>query len=432
MSIVCGTDFSAQAAEAATLAARLARRLEQPLLLVHVLDTRGVLFNQATVLDALQRKASQALDAEVARLSAFGVPVQARVSEGWPDEGLLEAAEGCDAGLVVLSATGAGGAPHSLFGSTAERIAGRTRLPLLVVRDAAPLLRWLDAGPPLRLLCAVDGSHASEAAIDWLRRLLRMGPAEPLVAGFSDEPHALRHLEDRLHRQLGPQSLRVIAGPARSGVAQSIAELAEREGAELLVVGSHQRHGLDRLLHGSVSLELLRQAKASVLVAPASLADRLPPPAAPQSQRVLVATDLSAHGDRAARFALSMLPPGSRVRLMTVTDPRRMPDAPLAWSAADPAQQARYEAWRAQCRRALDALVPADLQAHGLSVETVVVDGDDPAEAILRTAAEIDADLVCLGTAGRTGLAASLLGSVAQAVLGRGRRPVMLVPAKDG
>ncbi|HWS74631.1 MAG TPA: universal stress protein [Quisquiliibacterium sp.] len=431
MSVVCGTDFSAPAGEAAALAAVIARRLDRPLLLVHVLDTRGVLFNQAAVLEALQRGAADRMGAEVARLESLGARVEARVFEGWPDEGLLGAAEERGAELIVLSATGSGRSAHGLLGNTAERVSGKARAPLLMVRDAGPLRAWLEGGPALKVLCGVDDSMASEAAIEWLRRLRLMAPCELLAANIDDGGHAARGLEDRLQRRLGPGAARLVAAPEGVSTASRLAELAAQESADLIVVGSHQRHGLDRALHGSVSIELMRGAPASVLVAPASLADRLPPPPATAGRRVLVATDLSPHGKRAARWALGMLPPGSRIRLLTIVHPRRMPSAPTAYAADDPAQRLRYEAWRDQCRRELEALLPADLQARGLSVEVDAVEGDDAAEAIAAIADAIDADLVCLGTAGRTGLAATLLGSVAQGVLGRSRRPVLLVPDRE-
>ena len=432
MNIVCGTDFSAPAAEAAGLAALIARRLDRPLLLVHVLDTRGVMFNQAAVLEALQRQAAERLDEEVARLRAMGARVEPLVFEGWPDEGLLRAAAERRAEILLLSATGAGASPHSLLGSTAERVSGSADAPLLMVRDAGRLRQWLEGVRALKVLCGVDASLASEAAIEWLRRLRLIAPCELVAASVDAEQDEAAHarLRERLERRLGPDAARIAAAPPGDGVAARLAALAAEESADLVVVGSHQRHGLDRALHGSVSAGLMRTANANVLVAPASIADRLAPPPAGHGRRVLIATDLSPHGRRAAKLALSMLPQGARVRIMTVVHPRTMPSAPLAVQAGDPGQQVRYAAWREQCRGELRALLPADLQARGLSVETDVVEGEDPAEAIVAAADAIDADLVCLGTAGRTGIAASLLGSVAQRVLGRSRRPVMLVPER--
>lgn len=433
MNIVCGTDFSAPAAEAASLAALIARRLDRPLLLVHVLDTRGVMFNQATVLEALQRQAAERLDGEVARLRALGARVEPLVFEGWPDEGLLRAAAERGAELLLLSATGAGASPRSLLGSTAERVSGRADAPLLMVRDAGRLRQWLEGGRALKVVCGVDASLASEAAIEWLRRLRLIAPCE-LVATSVEEAQdegAQARLRERLERRLGPDAARVADAPPGHDIAARIAALAAKESADLVVVGSHQRHGLDRALHGSVSIGLMRTTEANVLVAPVSIAERLAPTPAGRGRRVLIATDLSPHGRRAARLALAMLPQGAQVRLMTVVHQRTMSAAPLAVRATDPGQQSRYAAWQEECRAQLRALLPVDLQARGLSVETDVVEAEDPAEAIVAAADAIDADLVCLGTAGRTGIAASLLGSVAQRVLGRSRRPVMLVPERD-
>lgn len=431
MNIVCGTDFSDPAAEAGTVAALLARRLDRPLVLVHALDTRGVLFNQAAVLDALQHGAAQRLDAELARLRELGAEVQARVLEGWPDETLLRAAGEVGAELLVLAATGAGNAPRSLLGSTAERVSARASAPLLTVRDAAPLRRWLLGEHRLRVLCALDDSLASEAAIEWMRRLRLIADCELVAARIDPRPDeaARLHLEDRLRRRLGPDAARIVVAPAGGAVAQRLAGLARTEAADLVLAGSHQRHGFDRARRGSVSIGLLRECAASVLVAPASIAQSLGPAAAPEGRRVLVAVALSPEGRHAARTAFALIPDGSRVRLMSVLHPRRAP--PHARPGLEARQTPEHEAWRAQCRADLEALLPADPRQRGISVEIDLVGGEEPATAILMAADAIDAELICLGTAGRTGLAAALLGSVAQAVLGRSRRPVLLVPTRQ-
>ncbi|AJY10344.1 universal stress protein [Burkholderia dolosa] len=53
--------------------------------------------------------------------------------------------------------------------------------------------------------------------------------------------------------------------------------------------------------------------------------------------------------------------------------------------------------------------------------------GDDVATVLMRTAAELDADLIVLGTSGRHGLRRLLLGSVAESLLRAADRPVLLV-----
>lgn len=54
----------------------------------------------------------------------------------------------------------------------------------------------------------------------------------------------------------------------------------------------------------------------------------------------------------------------------------------------------------------------------------------NPAERILARAEEYGADLIVMGTRGRSGLAHVLIGSVAEGVLRRSRRPVLVVPGR--
>jgi len=63
---------------------------------------------------------------------------------------------------------------------------------------------------------------------------------------------------------------------------------------------------------------------------------------------------------------------------------------------------------------------------HGIDVETAVEPGD-PAERIVDYADEVDADLIVLGTHGRSGIERRLIGSVAENVVRQARPPVMTV-----
>jgi nucleotide-binding universal stress UspA family protein len=58
-----------------------------------------------------------------------------------------------------------------------------------------------------------------------------------------------------------------------------------------------------------------------------------------------------------------------------------------------------------------------------------VLSSRHPAQAIAQAAERLDADVICLGTHGRTGVARTLLGSEAQSVLANTHRPVLLARA---
>ena len=73
----------------------------------------------------------------------------------------------------------------------------------------------------------------------------------------------------------------------------------------------------------------------------------------------------------------------------------------------------------------------ASLVSTRFCVVCEVVEHDLPARAIAEQAEHYDADLVCVGTLGRSGLSAALLGSTAQDVLKQLRRPLLLVPPAE-
>lgn len=78
----------------------------------------------------------------------------------------------------------------------------------------------------------------------------------------AEREHALRPIVRRAHeRGVQAESL-VWAGH----VAPGILAVAEAEGVDLIVVGTHGRHGAQRLLAGSVSSHLVRHAPMSVMV----------------------------------------------------------------------------------------------------------------------------------------------------------------------
>ena len=81
--------------------------------------------------------------------------------------------------------------------------------------------------------------------------------------------------------------------------------------------------------------------------------------------------------------------------------------------------------WEEQVRAQLDRIKPADTRvrvAHRM-------EQGDAAREIVRAAAETKADLIVLGTHGRSGLARVLMGSVAEAVMRKAPCPVLTVRA---
>ena len=81
----------------------------------------------------------------------------------------------------------------------------------------------------------------------------------------------------------------------------------------------------------------------------------------------------------------------------------------------------------------LNALIPNEAAARGIETHVEVVAGHEVAAVISALAERVGADLICMGSHGRTGLSKVLFGSVAQGVLTRSARPVLLIrpPRED-
>jgi len=443
--VVCGTDFTRPARVAADVAAGLSVALGLPLLLVHASGdaSAGPRASAATARALLASRRAD-LTTEAVRLRAVGASVIDELHTGHADDVLIRRAKACDAKLIVVGSLGTRSATRHQLGSVSERTAEAAPMPTLVVRRAEPILAWLRGERPLTVFLGFDYSVPAEAALTLVRELMRAGTCHVTVAyanwpdererlGFPPDPSATVNpalVQDALERSLRTrvaalvgEEARVVVQPARGRADLELVELAAAAQADLIVTGTHQRKGLGRLLTPSVSRGLLRASPVSVVTVPSSLAAKRVPPV-PALRRVLVATDFSVLGNRAIAHAFAVARPGGLVQIVHVVHPLALAGGEFESSLGPSARHASHV--RA-CGRKLSDLVPDEAVALGLTAEVMVVEGEDPAAAICRQAEVFAADVIVMGTQGRSALSRVMLGSVAQAVLASSKRPVFIV-----
>jgi nucleotide-binding universal stress UspA family protein len=280
------------------------------------------------------------------------------------------------------------------------------------------------------IVAGVDLSQPSDQALERAAALAQLNHAKLLVVHAETDDAPIEHVSNEMAEQLGrvSEALRIEeakrlgerldrmhergitadlvgrAGPAGEVVAQVAAE----NHAELIVIGTHGRTGISRLLLGSVATAILRHAPCDVLVCRGTSG---PSP----FLRPLVATDFSPAAARALRNAAALTAPGTAIDVIHAWQlPAGSWGATILGSARFPWSTVRDAVLNA-AKSQTDQLVEGhkDL-GHPLHV---VLEQGPPASVITHAAERGGHDLIAIGTHGHRGFRRLLLGSVAESTI---------------
>lgn len=287
--ILVAVDLSDESIAALKTARALADARGATLAVVHVLASVGDVqpfFPQsyginATNLLELERLAGEALERRVAEVEGCS-GAERFVELGAPYAEIVRRAEAWNADLVVVGSRGRTGISRAMLGSVAEHVVRAAHCPVLVARPArgsGVVMAATDLSDPS--LPAV--ARAAEEARLRGARLVVMHAMERSLAAYGAGAAALLGnvapsptAED--HEQMRSSLVTLLGDAMRrfgaegdalvldGGAVASVVRAVEEQKADLLVVGSHGRTGLSRLLLGSVAEKLVRLADCSVLV----------------------------------------------------------------------------------------------------------------------------------------------------------------------
>jgi nucleotide-binding universal stress UspA family protein len=309
----------------------------------------------------------------------------------------------------------------------------------------------------VKILVATDGSLASRAAVRFAATLAARSRRGRLIAVAVGSPSArpyrkatrlplelpaetngegrrstqrILDIAQRDAERLGARALcRYVGTRDLEPIAEVIARTAEREHADLVVVGSGGGTELARWALGSITHRLVHLARRPVAVV------RVGAKAIRRPLRILAATDGSKSSLEAVSFAARLAAAIPRSRLAVVNVSTLAADvtftgAPLmrALGVLPELDRADREAGAAILNNAAAAT-----RRFGKRVALVYRRPRRPISAgatIVREAGLQRADLIVLGNTGRSAVNDLLFGSVAQRVLGLSHRPVALVPAR--
>jgi nucleotide-binding universal stress UspA family protein len=293
-----------------------------------------------------------------------------------------------------------------------------------------------------RILCPVDMSEISERALQyavalahWYRSELTVLKVTPLLlppalwleypSATLLEPMDAAAEEERVRAfiasAVGPSLAKVIV--REGSITQEILQSAFDCAANLIVMGTHGRSGLEHLLLGSVAENILRRTACPVLTVPRSATEPTDFSRA-TFRTVLCAVDFSRDSRRAVDLALSLTQTaGGRLVLVHALEQFASEESVL--TAHFNVSEFRRSLERDTRRRleeliALAARTPCDISivlAHGKA-----------SREVLRVAQAHEADLIVVGIHGRNAADLALFGSTTQQLLHCSHTPVLAVP----
>jgi nucleotide-binding universal stress UspA family protein len=274
--ILVPLDGSELARHALPFATFLARATHARLVLLHAYRPETLDAEADPELDLIQEH-----DDLARGLRERGVHATTWLSYAEPGPAIVETAADLRADAIVMSTHGRGGVGQLMYGSVAEYVARHAAVPVILVTSKSRS-RWAD-GPPPRVVVPLDGTAHAEAALgpaaDLARAvradlLLLMAPEPPFdsavpwhAQGGPAWQRAIDRARQYLERTAVPLradghrvELRVEIGPP----ADAIADAANELGAAIVVMATHGRGALSRLLVESVAAETLRKLTVPV------------------------------------------------------------------------------------------------------------------------------------------------------------------------
>ncbi len=233
--------------------------------------------DDAEVLEAIERQ-GETIVAEAGELATGrGVDVVEAVEHGDPQIEILAYADREDLDMIVMGTQGRRGLRRLLLGSVTEGVLRLSEVPVLTLRADADgdhpygdVLVAIDGGEGATLalaeaieLARLHGSRLHVVSVVDLRALSYEDGAGHVYDALESGAEALVSEAAERAREAGVESVSTHVTAGR--VFREITEHAEEVGADLAVVGTHGRRGVERVVLGSVAELVVRTADCPVL-----------------------------------------------------------------------------------------------------------------------------------------------------------------------
>ncbi len=328
----------------------------------------------------------------------------------------------------------------------AEPVTSAVSVPFAMATNPQPMnphsnaVRWQDIhSPPSHILVPLDGSCEAEEALPAAEVLCSAFSAslslitviqkgnlfnklkEPLTRECKTDLEFEKYLRD-LSQQFSAQGIVTDYYLRQGNIADSVNELISQIGADIVIISSPVRSGLQKFFKGHTAVDIIEKVTCPVLVMRKPEGE---PARIPSFNKILVALDGSTFAERVLPYARAATVFESNVLLLSVP---QVPDPSNYGAVVEEIQELRKQA-ELEAKKYLEKIANV-LQEEGLKTR-VLVEGSRPARAIARIAEQENVDVIFMATHGRGGLERLFMGSVAERTLNYTKKPIFLVPIHE-
>jgi nucleotide-binding universal stress UspA family protein len=295
--ILVPLDGSHLAEAALPAAASLAEKLNAPVTLLHIIEQNA----PEAVHNEPHLTRPEEAEAYLKDLAKRSFPAEVKTNWHVHDAGvkdvtasIVEHTGEFEPDLIIMCAHGHSGIRDMLFGRIAQQVVAKGATPLLFLQ---PMTSYQKPFNLRRILLPLDSESVHDDSLPIAKNLARAYNAELyllcVIPTFSTlrgdeaamstilpsttnalldikEEHARQHFQGHLNELIG-EGFRTSAEIARGDPAQTIVNVAERSAADLIVLSTHRRAGIDAFWARSVAPNVARRTKIPLLLIPLPL-----------------------------------------------------------------------------------------------------------------------------------------------------------------
>jgi nucleotide-binding universal stress UspA family protein len=254
--IVVGTDGEPRAELAVDKAGELAKALGAP---IHVVCVPSAIYAP----EWPARITAQQIVADAGdRLRSRGITVQTHLPKGDAELALVAVAEAEHAQMIVVGNKGMTGI-RRLVGSFPNRVSHQARCDVLIVDTESRSLAELGGGS---IVVGADSSSGATRAVKEAIRLSQALDGKLHIVSVSKAPDSAESALAAAAAEAADQGVDAITHALQDDPADALLDVAEKNDAAIIVVGSQGMHADDREWFGNIPDKISHKGTSSVLI----------------------------------------------------------------------------------------------------------------------------------------------------------------------